>query len=130
MRSRGYIDHKVTVAVIVLMLAVLLWDRIPGAWLWIAAGAAGALLLVLIALAARRAEPQVEEVDGRKFVHFDGRRIAADGAPLEAVRWTSGGAFGQPLETRMTLKRSGQVVYEGREADAERLLAFLAQLER
>lgn len=123
--AHGHMDLKAPAGILAILLVVALWERIPAAWFWATAAMVAVVFVVFVALEARRTEPRVEEADGRTVIRFDGTAFEWDGAPLETSRWTSGGAFGQPLESWMALKRAGEVLYQGREKDAERLLAFL-----
>jgi hypothetical protein len=136
-RDRGHIDLKVTLWIMGFFacLAVVnyyeyvtkksFWSLLDPLWI----GAAVAVVLLLVggmALIAHK-PVRVVQVDGRTLVRFDGREFEAGGEPPEVERWTSGGAFGQPLEEWIRLKRGDEVLYEGRARDGERLLAALTQ---
>jgi hypothetical protein len=95
--------------------------------LWAAAGAAGAAVVALLVFALSYKRVRIEKVGERTVVHFDGRQYEVLPDPPQAHRWTSGGAFGQPMREFVTLKRGEEVLYEGPASDGERLLAALSQ---
>ena len=83
------------------------------------------LAVLVFALAYKRV--RVEKIGERTVVHFDGKQYEVLPQPPHAHRWTTGGAFGQPMREFITLKRGDEVLYEGPASEGERLLAALTQ---
>ena len=101
-------------------------------WVPIAIGA-GALVVAMLLLGAWhrwRKRPRIERRDGRALIHFDGEVFEVVPGEFETNTWSSGGAFGQPLVCYMSLSRGGQVIYQGTQPDAERLLAAFRQASK
>jgi TM2 domain-containing membrane protein YozV len=138
MNMRGHVDVKFSMLMFAIILAIgadQLYRQRTGEslislvpfWVWVALAVAA---LMFIAWFLHRKRPRVEVTDGRAVIHFDGRSLEVQPGTLEVRRWSTGGAFGQPYRRCMSISRGAEVIYEGAESDAERLLAAYEGLQR
>jgi hypothetical protein len=96
-------------------------------WWWAAACVIAVLGGVGVIAALRYKPVRVEKLGEKTVVHFGREQFELLPEPPEVVRWTTGGAFGQPSRDWIALKRGGQVIYQGPAGEGERLLAALTQ---